>query len=229
MSYSEAVIIPYAMFRKCHFQSDESKKPQEKILEDSSLPIDVKLKLYNQSQRLQTKEREEGIRTTNNNGNSAKTLREDTSYIVDTLPEKYQPYVRSILEKIKENSNEIGWNEDLEIRINGKPYPNSNIIHLLKFIMKNLIVTNETDKPIGASDFVQKLKDIGVPRSWIRVSFTRQSSRKSKKRKRGDAVSERQEETMQGYDEDIDPDDDEDEEAIPPRKQTGQGLRWLTY
>ena len=174
MSFSEAIIIPYEMFRKCKFTRDDGDSPSKTILTDSTLSPDVKLKLYNQQRQLQT--------TDDPNSKKKESYpkadaTDDTSYIVDLMPEKDQPYINSILNKIRDNSEEISWNNNMEIRIDGKPYPGSNIIQLLKYIIKDLVITRGADVPKGADNFIHKLKGIGIPKSWIRIPNVRQSAR----------------------------------------------------
>lgn len=154
------------------------------------------MKLYTQAKHLSKK--------------SAKELepnnkQHENDYIVQLFPEKDQPYVSSILNMIDGRKDEIGWNDALELVIDGTTYPNSNLIQLLKFLMKSLIVTREADIPTAAKELLAKLEDIGVPKSWIKVSFPRP------KRKRATRSKE-------------DP-----SEGIPQKVQRGKGIPWLLY
>ena len=154
------------------------------------------MKLYTQAKNLSKKKAKEPEPTTKQNEND---------YIVQLFPEKDQPYVSSILNMIDGRKDEIGWNDALELVIDGKTYSNSNLIQLLKFLMKTLIVTREADIPAAAKEFLAKLEEIGVPKSWIKVSFPRP------KRKR---ATRAQEDTTEG---------------IPQKVQKGKGIPWLLY
>ena len=55
MNYKEAVIVPLEVFNKCNFNPQEKELPPQKtgdILNDKTLPPDVKVKLYNQKKKL---------------------------------------------------------------------------------------------------------------------------------------------------------------------------------
>ena len=158
------------MFKKCNFEKPP-KTNHEAILENPNLPSDVKMKLYNQAKVL-SRQKEEDKGTFEN---VIETNHEDEdSYIIRLFPEKDQPFISSILDKIRDKKEQLSWNDNLEITIDNKLYRHSNIIELLKLIMKHLIITADMDIPIGAKDFVEKLSEIGVPKSWIRVTFRRQ-------------------------------------------------------
>ena len=201
MSFKEAIIIPYDLFKKCQFEKAVEKE-HDRILHDTTLPSDVKMKLYNQAKALDKvpKPSEESKPSESPPDNE-----KDKIYIVQLMPTDDQPFVSSILDKIEDNKDQISWNENLEVRIDSKLYRNSNIIELLRFVMKKLIITSDADVPIGAIDFVQKLYSIGVPKSWMRVQVRRRT-----KRLRSDV--------------DYREDSDEDLIAI---KQKGSG--WLVY
>ena len=52
MAFEQSIIIPLDMFKKCQFASDSK---TEEILLDTSLPTDVKMKLYNQEKAFEKK------------------------------------------------------------------------------------------------------------------------------------------------------------------------------
>ena len=204
MSFKESVILPYSLFKKCQFAPPE-KLEHENILRDSTLPSDLKMKLYSQSKALSTKPTPEPEK-------KKADYRDENAYILQLMPEKDQPFISSILTKIAARKDEIHWNTELELNIDGKPYPGSNIIELLKFVVKNLIITSDIDVPIGAKDFVNKLYDIGVPKTWIKVSFPRRMPKRKK-------VKSTQRSQLS----------DSDTDDSPQKFQKGQGIPWLVY
>ena len=176
MSFKEAVIIPYSMFKKCNFDRTP-KQDHEIILENPNLPADVKMKLFNQAKILAgQKSEEQPVEDSSRDKN-------EESYIVQLFPDKDQPFIASILEKLKANTDEISWDDNMRVNIDGKLHRDSNIIELLRFTMKNLIITADTDIPAGAREFLEKLIAIGVPKSWIRVNFRRQPPKRLLKRR----------------------------------------------
>lgn len=209
MSFKESVIIPYTMFKRCQFGTTPQKQEHETILQDPSLPSDIKMKLYSQAKATNTaKSLQE------NDHSSTKTNQDhDHAYIVQVMPEKDQPFASSILSKIDSREDEISWNNKLELLIDGKQYPESNIIELLRFVLKNLIVSSDMDIPKAAKEFVDKLQEIGVPKSWIKVSFPRRAPKRTKVKH-----SQRKNPPL-----------DDSEEDLPAKTQKGKGLSWIMY
>ena len=208
MSFRESVIIPYALFKKCQFGTPQ-KQEHETILQDPSLPSDVKMKLYSQAKAINTAKPPQ-----DNDTNSSQTNQNnDITYIVQIMPEKDQPFASSILSKIRSREDEISWNDKLELLIDGKLYRDSNIIELVRFVLKNLIVSSDTDIPKAAKEFVDKLQEIGVPKSWIKVSFPRRAPKRTKVKRTQHKLS-----TV-----------DDSEEDLPIKSQKGEGLSWILY
>ena len=55
MNYKEAIIIPLEVFNKCNFNPEEKELPPKKtsdILDDETLPPNVKIKLNNKKKKL---------------------------------------------------------------------------------------------------------------------------------------------------------------------------------
>ena len=88
-----------------------------------------------------------------------------------------QPYARSILEKMEKNKNILYWNPDnLNIIINNRIIPHTNIKELLKFVTNSLVITSPKDHPESSALFHKKLTDIGVPSSWIKLSIKKKGT-----------------------------------------------------
>ena len=176
MSFAESVIIPLELFEKCQL----SKNKPESILFDQNLPKDVKMKLFDQEKIFERNDTSK-VTTDTEKPLSQKMLNK-TEFIVDSVPISHQPYVRSILKFLKDYPDQISWNDQHEIIIDGKPFPNSNIMKLFQFLMKTLVITSASDVPVGGKEFFDKLREIGVPQQWVKITFPRKTSRKSRKR-----------------------------------------------
>jgi hypothetical protein len=209
MSFKESIIIPLDMFSKCKFSSEEGGEEDEaaKLL-DADIPSDIKMKLHSQKKK-----------HSKNTNSDEQSRYEDVDFIVQILPEKSQPFARSILQKISDHKGEISWNENLELVLDGRPLADTNIIELFKLISKNLIITRQSeDVPKGAHQFVDKLLEIGVPRSWITARFPRElSQRKTRGQRRRRRSS------------DGDSDDTIAAEGFSSKPQKGHGTSWISF
>jgi hypothetical protein len=182
MSFQESIIIPLSMFEKCKFK--EEVNPEEDILNNESMPSDLKMKLLQQERKLKPKKKLQPRKELSLIDESDKKIHPDNKlyneqiqYILGKISRKHQPFISSILHYIKDYSNQISWNKDFDIIIDKLLVNNTNIIDILKLLTKDLIVTADTDIPLGSRKFYDKLIDIGIPKSWIRFSFKRTSSR----------------------------------------------------
>ena len=127
-------------------------------------------------------ERSDSSKITTDTEKPVTTMPPDTTaFIVDSIPISHQPYVRSILKFLKDYPDQISWNDQHEIIIDGKTFPNSNIMKLFQFLMKTLVITSASDVPNGGKEFYDKLHEIGVPQQWVKITFPRTSGRKSRK------------------------------------------------
>ena len=218
MSFKESIIIPLDMFSKCKFSPEEEEDEAAKLL-NTDIPSDIKMKLHSQKKKR--------IKSTNSD---EKSRYEDVDFIVQILPEKSQPFARSILKKISDHKDEISWNENLELVLNGLPLADTNIIELFKLISKNAIITKRSeDVPKGAHQFVGKLLEIGVPRSWIMARLTRDLPSRRKRVTRG----QRRRNSDDDSDDTIVAAEEEEEEEDPPSKkkraQKGHGTSWVFF
>ena len=74
-----------------------------------------------------------------------------------------------ILKYLKENKEKISWNDNLELELDGQTVRDSDLIKLLRFVTGSLTITSAADIPLGATEFVNALEDIGVPKTYIKV------------------------------------------------------------
>ena len=100
-------------------------------------------------------------------------VQEDTSVRLDDILRYFKiqnrPVAKSLLEFFLQNQDQISWNDAFELRIDGKIIPGSNIVHLLKYILKEAIITSHQDLPLGWNKVIKKMQDMNVPKEWIKV------------------------------------------------------------
>ena len=174
MSFQESIIIPLETFKMYQTYKGTEKRQDENVLFDESLPPDVKMKLYNQEKALK-----QIIQIPSTVPEPTfKGTAKDYNFIIDSIPTAIQPFVSSILNHLQHFKDQITWNDQLELIIDGKPFANSNIVKLFQFIMKKITISSDKDIPIGAFEFYRKLLEIGVPNAWMKLTFPRKSGRK---------------------------------------------------
>ena len=168
-SYIKAILIPFEQFER--LKNDSS--PGES---GALAPPDIQLHQLRQQrlndqykkQQLQREVSTSGVAVTppikNNNSN-------EIDVIASSIPEKWRPYARSILVRMLAQPDLVSWRPNYEIVLNNQPISGSNIVELLQFLLKQKVVTRETDIPIASRDFYESLLQIVVPKSWIRVFF----------------------------------------------------------
>ena len=168
MNYKEAVIVPLEVFNKCNFNPKEKELPPQKtggILNDETLPPDIKIKLYNQKKKLTKRPLPEPQLVQIKK--EAEAPSEDI--ILNQFPLRTRPVVNLILKYMKDSRGILSWTDNLEIVIEGETIQDSNIIQLLRFVTNSLTITSAKDIPVGAEDFVDTLVDIGVPKAYIQL------------------------------------------------------------
>jgi hypothetical protein len=199
MGFKEAIIIPLSLFKKCELlkKSQESENidttdfynnsPKD-LLINENLPPDIKLKLYKQQKyfrfdqpKIQPTSIAPQINEHIDEAQSEiknETLKEEhfvdkieppSENIVSYISDSKKPYAESIISRLKYFDNSFSWNENHEIILNGKRIENSNIVNFLKYILKDDIHTSDRDIPVGSSQAIKKLLELGIPKSWILV------------------------------------------------------------
>ena len=171
MSLREAVVIPLSVFNEYKIQERGIKSSSSKLLL-SKMESPAKMKLYNHH-RILEKTRHE---LPKHSFTEKPSLEEDS--ILFSIPVKFKPYGKSILEFINAHPGDVGYNKKYEIRINSNFIPFSNIEKTLQFFMKNVVVTRGDDEPPGSLKLLDKLFDLGMPKSWVQIKIpTKQSER----------------------------------------------------
>ena len=137
------------------------------ILNDETLPPDIKIKLYNQKKKLTKRPLPELQLVQIKKEAEAEAPSEDI--ILNQFPLRTRPVVNLILKYIKDSRGILSSTDNLEIVIEGETIQDSNIIQLLRFVTNSLTITSAKDIPVRAEDFVNTLVDIGVPKAYIQL------------------------------------------------------------
>ena len=188
--FRECVIIPLSMFEKFKekppLDSSHSlasshtpsfnynrKLPNksDKLLFDSSLPSDLKMKLYQQQTKLTPPDTKyQKVELFKPPVDTSHQYSADVDSIVQELGTKNTPVASSILSRILQKQDVLTWNEKLEVIIDKKLYPNSNILELMRYVLGEKVLTSAADIPIAGEQFYLALKSIGIPVSWMKKS-----------------------------------------------------------
>ena len=118
MNYKEAVIVPLEVFNKCNFNPEEKELPPQKtggILNDETLPPDIKIKLYNQKKKLTKRPLPEPQLVQIKKEAEAEAPSEDI--ILNQFPLRTRPVVNLILKYMKDSRGILSWTDNLEIDI----------------------------------------------------------------------------------------------------------------
>ena len=184
MSYQESIIIPLDVFKKCNFSQqdlEEHSTPSDcagktktvttttksQILNDDALPPDVKIKLFNQKKRLDKQPAKKPQEVTVKRELPAPPSNVD--FILSHFSFKLKPTVYILLKYIQDSKGIISWNDNLELELDGKTVPESDLISLLRFVTGSLTITSAEDIPKGGEEFANALDNIGVPKTYIKL------------------------------------------------------------
>lgn len=187
-TFEHSIIIPLEEYSKCEEllklqnNSPSTQEPTQ-ILLNTTLPKDAKLKLYHQ-QKLEQKNK--GRKRTRSPP-SPKPLTHEMGIQPDEVPQlssaaqtdptiphispddhfqkSDRAKVEKILNKIASHWHELSWNDNYEIIVDGKLFEGSNVVEILKYLMRAKIVTKSTDIPVSVLEFYTKCIQIGIPQS----------------------------------------------------------------
>jgi len=153
-SFSECVIVPLDLWKQCSNNSSSS------VLFEDDLPADVKIKLYQQEQKLKSTK---PVVTTSGS---------DVKSILQAITDKNKWKADVILNKILQKRDVISWNNRFEVAVNQIPYPNSNIIDILKHLLGDSDASGE--RPSGIGDFRAALINLNIPANWLKEKYKHQ-------------------------------------------------------
>jgi hypothetical protein len=176
MSFKESIIIPLDVYQRCHLQS---KTKETDILFNKSLPLDEKMKLFGQAQIEKKRKKRKKINSYISEMNKIIPLGD---HILQAIPKQDKPIIKEILDIIVKHPSEISWNNNNEVIIDGRTLIKSNIIEMLLYMRKHLVVTKNGDIPEGIIPFYEKLLSLNIAPEWIKQKPPRTSRRIKKKK-----------------------------------------------
>jgi hypothetical protein len=200
MSFKESIIIPLSLWKQCKLPSNLSETTSDvsegkksplgdpvEILKNPNLSSDVKVALYHQAKKHQkTSAKNISVNqwTTSGYPHPTTVFQKPSSmqldHIINSLSEKERPFAVSILGIIHKYPDQVAWNNNGEIIIDGKTIPGTDIVKLFQYITKTLIITKQEDIPLSGEVFYKKLLEIGVPDSWVRIHLPKRASNRKK-------------------------------------------------
>lgn len=155
-------------------QKISQQQKDKSVLYRDDVPSDVKLKLYQQEQKLTKKPKTTTTVRQDVSQTASQIKQNDVTSFVNTFNAKQQPLVASILAQMLKYPSKIAWNDRNEIVIDGNPIKESNVIELLNYTMGRKVITKDgKDIPEGGIRFIETLSEIGVPREWIKAPSRR--------------------------------------------------------
>ena len=100
------------------------------------------------------------------------TLESDTSQqlsvtnkqIIDSVPKMVQNRAKLLIQKLKDHSDVISWNDNGQLVLDGSTIPNSNIVDLVNDVMRKRKGFNLEH----SSTFAKALAKINVPEDYVR-------------------------------------------------------------
>ena len=83
--------------------------------------------------------------------------------IIDSVPKTTQNRAKLLIQKLKDHSDVISWNDDGQLVLDGSTIPNSNIVDLVNDVMRKRKGFN----PEHSSTFAKALAKINVPEDYV--------------------------------------------------------------
>lgn len=84
--------------------------------------------------------------------------------IIDSVPKTMQNRAKLLIQKLKDHSDVISWNDNGQLVLEGSIVPNSNIVDLVNDVMRKRKGFN----PEHSSTFAKALAKINVPEDYVR-------------------------------------------------------------
>lgn len=163
-------------------------KPKS-VLNAENIPSDIKMNLYHKAKKLNLDNPNkiqnviEHINDTNVKTESIlnpvkvetyETIRKkaDVQTFIRSVPEKVQPLIRSIIDRMLLFPNKVGWNDKFQLVLNQTTIENSNIIDIFNYLMKT--PTSSETTPTGSDELHRFLiEELDIPESWIKTPLRR--------------------------------------------------------
>ena len=107
---------------------------------------------------------EQTMTSESDNVTSSQQLNATDKQIIDSVPKTMQNRAKLLIQKLKDHSDVISWNDNGQLVLEGSIVPNSNIVDLVNDVMRKRKGFN----PEHSNTFTKALAKINVPEDYLR-------------------------------------------------------------
>ena len=156
----------------------EARQEMNDWLEKDDVPEDTKATMYAQQLQRVNQLKNQVVRpepsplqmithteqTMTSESDSSEQLSATDKQIIDSVPKTMQNRAKLLIQKLKDHSDVISWNDNGQLVLDGSTIPNSNIVNLVNDVMQKRKGFN----PEHSSTFAKALAKINVPEDYVR-------------------------------------------------------------
>ena len=156
----------------------EARQEKNDWLEKDDVPEDTKATMYAQQLQRVNQLKNQVVRpepspvqmithmeqTMTSESDTSQQLSATDKQIIYSVPKMMQNRAKLLIQKLKDHSDVIHWNDNGELLLNGSTIPNSNIVDLVNDVMRKRKGFN----PEHSSTFAKMLAKINVPEDYVR-------------------------------------------------------------
>lgn len=180
-TFKESLLVPVSFLIQKKKKKETKITPSE-ILNDKTIPADLRLKYYNKFLKYNKERPKSPLKViTKTEAEEEKVSDYEIQAILRDVPDLKIPLARAILQFIKDN-DDISWNKKFEVVIDGKTIEDSDIRAIIRFLVGLKIITSEKDFPKGGRETFAKLEVLDIPSDWL-TFVQREIQRSRRKRK----------------------------------------------
>lgn len=182
-SFKESLLVPVSLLinktlkkkkkkkKKAVSTASDKKEPvtAEEILSNKDLPADLRLKYFDNFNKFNKPLPTAPIPVVTRSELQARPAHEyDDNILLENISVDKFPVASSILNFIK-SSQDISWNKNFEVVVDGRLIRDSDIRKILSFLVGEVVITKHEDIPPGGFEVKKKLEILGLPKSWIQT------------------------------------------------------------
>ena len=156
----------------------EARQEMNDWLEKDDMPEDTKATMYAQQLQRVKQLKNQVVRpepspvqmithteqTMTSESDTSEQLSATDKQIIDSVPKTMQNRAKLLIQKLKDHSDVISWNDNGQLDLDGSTIPNSSIVDLVNDVMRKRKGFN----PEHSSTFVKALAKINVPEDYVR-------------------------------------------------------------
>ena len=156
----------------------EARQEMNDWLEKDDVPEDTKATMYAQQLQRVDQLKNQVVRpepsplqmithkeqTVTSESDTSEQLSAADKQIIDSVPKTMQNRANLLIQKLKDHSDVISWNDNGQLVSDGSTIPNSNIVNLVNDVMRKRKGFN----PEHSSTFAKALAKINVPEDYVR-------------------------------------------------------------